>query len=345
LGAPEKYLGFWIGSMSVAILYFVCNIVKEVYHTNSLQLRGLNAIDNDSHLFWISVFFLVLVLAIHTYVVWISPDPGMIQTRESDFDAAMRDSMTAGGATPSSDSYCRTTLVKKPIRSKFCVGSGFVVARMDHYCVWLNNCVGHGNHVAFYFLLLFHIVANCCFEALCVSTLVREINTADVGNGWDVAEILFGRKLFYLLSFCIFLMMVSVGLVALFLEQTINITKNQTTNERMNAGRYAWMTDKAGKPCNRFDRGAFTNTLEFFGASCFAVDYLSVFVIPDSSDRRKGSVDEHRADSKLLLQGSPVRNMLHKQDACDDDHDHSNCSHSHPTANNGRASGMSDVSI
>ena len=75
----------------------------------------------------------------------------------------MRSSIVAGGTKHVSDSFCRTTLVKKPIRyfiliyafnlliyidirSKYCTGSGFVVARMDHYCVWLNNCVGYGNH-------------------------------------------------------------------------------------------------------------------------------------------------------------------------------------------------------
>lgn len=51
-----------------------------------------------------------------------------------------------GGSQPPSDVYCRTSLVHKPLRSKFCQHSGFVVARMDHYCVWLNNAVGYGNH-------------------------------------------------------------------------------------------------------------------------------------------------------------------------------------------------------
>lgn len=229
----------------------------------------------------------------------------------------MRNGLSAGGAIPDSDTFCRTTLVRKPIRSKYCTGSGFVVARMDHYCVWLNNSVGYGNHRAFYLFLFFHIVANSCFEALVVSTLVREVNIGGVGNGWDIAEVLFGRKLFYLVAFCFFLMIVTVGLVALFLEQTINIMNNQTTNERMNASRYSWMTDKAGKPCNRFDRGRMTNILEFFGVPGFAVDYYSVFVIPEVN-RDTDSVDVRRADSTLLMQNSPVKNMLHA-DTVDDD--------------------------
>ena len=250
----------------------------------------------------------------------------------------MKDSLSTGGTTLTSDAYCRSTLVRKPIRSKYCTGSGFVVARMDHYCVWLNNSVGYGNHRAFYLLLLVHIITNCCFEALVVSTLGREINKGGVGSGWDVASVLFGRKLFYLVIFCAFLMVVTVGLVALFLEQTINIIRNQTTNERMNAARYAWMTDKAGKPCNRFDKGVVTNLLEFFGVPGFGVNYFDVYVIPDGKDR-SNSTDDHRADSTLLLQDSPVRNKLHQCDHIHDGHRCSDGSH-HGSA---RASNVSEV--
>lgn len=287
------------------ILFVICNIIKFTFHTNTLQIGGLNAIENDSSLFWAFCVLLFAIVAVHTYVVWISNDPGMVRTRETDFDQAMRESLCAGGVTPAVDMYCRTTLVKKPIRSKYCTGSGYVISRFDHWCVWLNKSVGYNNHRAFYLLLFVHILGNSCFEALAVSTLVREVNDAGFGNGWDVAEILFARRLFYLVAFSIFLMVVTVGLVALFLEQTINITRNQTTNERLNAVRYSWMTDKAGKPCNKFDRGWAVNVLEFFWVPGFSVNYFDVFVVPDEGD------DCHRANSKLSMLDSPVRNKLH----------------------------------
>lgn len=106
---------------------------------------------------------------------------------------------------------------------------------------------------------------------------VVEVEVEDrsaVGTGWEVASALFGRKLFFLTSFCSFLALVCVGLIALLAEQTINVFKNQvrlevvmcvdffvyahaylsfqTTNERVNASRYPWMVDKNGKPNNRY---------------------------------------------------------------------------------------------
>ena len=42
-------------------------------------------------------------------------------------------------------------------RAKYCTRTGCVVARMDHYCVWLNATVGYGNHRTFMLFLLSHL--------------------------------------------------------------------------------------------------------------------------------------------------------------------------------------------
>lgn len=49
------------------------------------------------------------------------------------------------------------------------------------------------------------------------------------GTGWEVASALFGQRLFFLTAFCAFLALVSVGLIALLAEQTINMLKNQVS--------------------------------------------------------------------------------------------------------------------
>lgn len=58
--------------------------------------------------------------------------------------------------------YCKTTLVYKPLRSKYCVQMGFVVARFDHYCFWLHTTVGYENHRQFIGLLLSLTVLLIC---------------------------------------------------------------------------------------------------------------------------------------------------------------------------------------
>jgi len=66
---------------------------------------------------------------------------------------------------PSASHFCPTTLVRKPLRSKYCTRTGAVVARFDHQCYWLNVTVGHNNHRTFVLFLLAHLF-------LCTATLI-----------------------------------------------------------------------------------------------------------------------------------------------------------------------------
>ena len=52
------------------------------------------------------------------------------------------------------------------LRSKYCAQTGFVIARMDHYCVWLNNSVGFGNHRTFMIFIFVQLAATGATAAL-----------------------------------------------------------------------------------------------------------------------------------------------------------------------------------
>ena len=60
------------------------------------------------------------MLAPHTRPHMLSPaacalDPGMVDTRAADFEQALSASLSGGGGLPGGD-YCRTSLVRKPLR-------------------------------------------------------------------------------------------------------------------------------------------------------------------------------------------------------------------------------------
>lgn len=49
---------------------------------------------------------------------------------------------------------CRTCRRPKPARSKHCSICKTCIARQDHHCIWINNCVGAHNYQHFFFLLV-----------------------------------------------------------------------------------------------------------------------------------------------------------------------------------------------
>ena len=51
------------------------------------------------------------------------------------------------------DKTCKTCCFVKPARSKHCSICNVCVAKHDHHCVWLMNCLGYGNYIYFLGLL------------------------------------------------------------------------------------------------------------------------------------------------------------------------------------------------
>lgn len=52
------------------------------------------------------------------------------------------------------------------LRSKYCAHLGFVIARFDHYCIWLNNSIGFRNHLTFIIFLMSHLLTSLFAIAL-----------------------------------------------------------------------------------------------------------------------------------------------------------------------------------
>ncbi|ORX73516.1 zf-DHHC-domain-containing protein [Anaeromyces robustus] len=57
-----------------------------------------------------------------------------------------------------SERTCETCKLQKPARSKHCNTCGHCVAKSDHHCSWINNCVGYLNFRWFLLFLFSNIV-------------------------------------------------------------------------------------------------------------------------------------------------------------------------------------------
>jgi len=177
--------------------------------------------------------------------------------------------------------------VRKPLRSKHCRDCGYCIARMDHHCVWLDSCVGLQNHGRFLVFLVLHIVSVTLFLACVLPVLRQAIAAALPAHLDDASQVLrvaVLRPISPLLIQSIFALGTTCSLLALLQEQIRNVLRNTTSNERLNGRRYAWITDPTtGRFHNRFDRGTWTNFLEFVGGGeKEGPDYRALYELPSS---------------------------------------------------------------
>ena len=52
------------------------------------------------------------------------------------------------------DNFCVQCMIRKPLRSKHCRRCGRCVAKHDHHCPWINNCVGNNSIRHFYLYIV-----------------------------------------------------------------------------------------------------------------------------------------------------------------------------------------------
>ena len=100
-------------------------------------------------------------------------------------------------------------------------------------------------------------------------------------------------------------MIINLIVAALLIEQSINITMNITTNERLNRSRYPWMNDSLGNPYNHYDKGCIRNILEFWRFPGFEKDYYSEFnwltlrdTMMSSAEKAEAIIENKRKESE-----------------------------------------------
>ena len=131
------------GASTCAIFFFVAT-----------QTAGMFLI-----LFIVDTWYLLLTLLVDMlYLRMVLSDPGRLAKRNGD-PSLLREMERITSRLPEgiqSEQFCQYCRTTRPPRAKHCHKCGVCIAKFDHHCFWLKNCVGAQNHrefLVFVFLL------------------------------------------------------------------------------------------------------------------------------------------------------------------------------------------------
>uniref|UniRef100_A0A3B4BS66 Palmitoyltransferase n=1 Tax=Pygocentrus nattereri TaxID=42514 RepID=A0A3B4BS66_PYGNA len=146
--------------------------------------------------------------------------------------------------------FCRHCQLIKPDRCHHCSACQICVLKMDHHCLWLNNCIGFSNYKFFLLFLLYSLLYCLCI----VTTVTPSFIHLWLSGLFDSSAKL--HVLFLTLVSSIFL----VTLSCLLLFHCWLVANNKTTLEWLSAPFFPDGPDGAA-----FDVSVRENILQVFG--------------------------------------------------------------------------------
>ncbi|KAF8819395.1 DHHC zinc finger domain-containing protein [Cardiosporidium cionae] len=220
-------------------------------------------------------WILTLSIGLMLFVLCASSNPGYIAEKQAQKFSMVYDT---DKELYSSDRECSTCLFTKPARTKHCRFCNRCVARFDHHCCWIGNCIGAGNHRYFLLFLAWHTLQSLYGLLICATILMDIIQTKRLRSAIFI-EGTTGKR--FQATFLIIVQYLVVNhapvmvctlmaiLFAIFLMVFTSfhiyatLIKNFSTNECFKMRRQSWKESKRGNK-NLYNKGFVENCYEIF---------------------------------------------------------------------------------
>ncbi|CEJ00496.1 Putative Palmitoyltransferase [Rhizopus microsporus] len=198
-----------------------------------------------THLLFIITFFTAML----AFFKAVSSDPGFVKNDLSREKQRLAVEELANDNCLDARHFCLTCLVKKPLRSKHCNICNRCVARFDHHCPWIFNCIGIKNHRSFLIYLVNMVIAIVTFTVLSLNylSISSPIYDHKVDNACLIGSTMCGYFDYdaWTLSLTIWVLFQLTWTVFLLVVQLYQVAVGTTTNESANINRYAYMNANA----------------------------------------------------------------------------------------------------
>ncbi|CAM8899010.1 hypothetical protein QQ045_005330 [Rhodiola kirilowii] len=183
------------------------------------------------------IYTLVAFLAVVSFVACVLTEPGHVPSGYVP-DVENR---PLGDQDPNASGQqlkqCDKCHTYKPPRAHHCRICRRCILRMDHHCVWINNCVGHWNYKSFVNLVFYATVGSLYTTVMIIWCALQE--------GLDFAESTALKPLY--VAYGILAVALNLVLGTLLGWHIYLILHNMTTIEYYESTRAAWLARKTGQ--------------------------------------------------------------------------------------------------
>ncbi|KAG1365797.1 S-acyltransferase [Cocos nucifera] len=209
-----------------------------------------------------AVFTFFTLMAVANYLIAVFRDPGRVPPSfmpdVEDAENPIHEIKRKGGDLR----YCQKCSHYKPPRTHHCRVCKSCILRMDHHCVWINNCVGHENYKVFIIFVLYGVIACIYSMVLLVGNFTRDPQKDQVQSSDS-------NKITYLIA-GIILCPLTLALSILLGWHIYLILQNKTTIEYHEGVRATWLAEKVGNMYRHpYDLGVYENLISVLGPNMF----------------------------------------------------------------------------